>query len=98
MKYIDEFRDPLIAKRLIEQINAAVDPNKTYRLMEFCGGHTHTLFRYGIPDMLPACIELLHGPGCPVCVLPIARVDMAISLAMLEDTIVCSYGLSLIHI
>lgn len=92
MKYIDEFRDPLIAKRLISQINAAVDPRKTYRLMEFCGGHTHTLFRYGIPDMLPSCIELLHGPGCPVCVLPIVRVDMAISLAMREDTILCSYG------
>src|SRR3990167_2715265 len=60
--------------------------------MEFCGGHTHTIHRYGIPSLLPKNIELIHGPGCPVCVLPIKRIDNAIALAQMPDTIFCSYG------
>ena len=71
MKYIDEFRDPAKAKKLVDEIHklAATLPRATpLQLMEFCGGHTHTLFKYGIESMLPANIEMVHGPGCPVCV------------------------------
>ncbi len=92
MKYLDEFRDGDTAQRLIERINDTVDSDIRYRIMEFCGGHTHTLFRFGIPDMLPAPIDMLHGPGCPVCVLPISRIDAAIALAERPDVILCSYG------
>ena len=92
MKYLNEFRDPILAKRLIESIQNTVVAGKTYKLMEFCGGHTHTIFRYGIPDMLPDTVQLLHGPGCPVCVLPIKRINAAIEIAMQPDTVLCSYG------
>ena len=92
MKYLNEFRDPALAKSLIGQIRESVQANKDYRLMEFCGGHTHTIFRYGIPGMLPSNIKLLHGPGCPVCVLPIKRINAAIDIALQPDTILCSYG------
>lgn len=92
MKYLSEFRDPVLAQALIEQIRQSVKPDKHYRLMEFCGGHTHTIFRYGIPSMLPSNIELLHGPGCPVCVLPIKRINAAIEIALQNDTVLCSYG------
>lgn len=60
--------------------------------MEFCGGHTHAIFRYGIPDLLPDNVNMIHGPGCPVCVLPISRLDMAIELAVSHGVILCSYG------
>lgn len=80
MKYVDEFRDGDKARGLARALAAEVDPQRRYRLMEFCGGHTHAVFRYGIPDLLPENIELIHGPGCPVCVLPIGRLDMAIRL------------------
>lgn len=92
MKYITEFRDPILAKALVSAIEAEVDPHRQYHLMEFCGGHTHTIHRYGIPSLLPKNIELLHGPGCPVCVLPIARLDQAIALASMPNLIFCSYG------
>ena len=81
MKYLSEFRDGELAKNLIKQIQQEIKPQLTYRLMEFCGGHTHTIFRYGIPAMLPENIQLLHGPGCPVCVLPMKRINAAIELA-----------------
>ncbi len=92
MKYIDEFRDGELARGLIQQIKALTQPEHSYRLMEFCGGHTHAIHRYGIPSLLPDSIELIHGPGCPVCVLPIKRIDQAISLANQPDVIFCSYG------
>jgi len=92
MKYISEFRDKIIAKTLAEQIKKTVRPDRQYKLMEFCGGHTHAIHRYGIPSLLPSNIDLIHGPGCPVCVLPIARIDMAIALSQLPDVIFCSYG------
>lgn len=89
---LPDFRDPTRAQHLYSQIHAAVQPGKHYRFMEFCGGHTHTLFRHGLTDPLPSAIELLHGPGCPVCVLPMARMDKAIALAKHPEVILCTYG------
>ncbi len=92
MKYIDEFRNSAVAKKLIEQIHGAVKPKINYRLMEFCGGHTHAIHRYALSQLLPKNIKLIHGPGCPVCVLPIPRIDQAIWLASQENVILCSYA------
>lgn len=92
MKYINDFRDPQVAQKLLEQIKAKVNPERQYRLMEFCGGHTHAIHRYGIQSLLPSNIKMIHGPGCPVCVLPIARIDQAIWLASQKDVILCSYA------
>ncbi len=92
MRYVDEFRDGALAKNLAASLQAAVTPGRNYSFMEFCGGHTHALARYGVVDLLPANIHMVHGPGCPVCVLPIGRIDLAISLALQHNAIVCSYG------
>ena len=92
MKYADEFRDKTIAQNLARAIEQAVDPQKPYRFMEFCGGHTHAISRYGLEDMLPGNVRMIHGPGCPVCVLPAGRIDMAIQLAQRPETILCVYG------
>lgn len=93
MKYVDEFRDGEKAKGLARALRAEVQTDRCYRLMEFCGGHTHAVFRYGVPDLLPDNIELIHGPGCPVCVLPIGRLDMAIRLVEQHpEVILASYG------
>lgn len=92
MKYIEEFRDKSLANALIKKINQTVIPSRNYSFMEFCGGHTHTLYRYGIPSLLPQNVELIHGPGCPVCVLPMDRIDKAIALAIDEKVILCSYA------
>ncbi len=93
MKYVDEFRDGERARGLARALRAEADPGRRYRLMEFCGGHTHAVFRYGVPDLLPDNIELIHGPGCPVCVLPIGRLDMAIRLVENHpEVILASYG------
>ena len=92
MKYIDEFRDGALARKLAADIRREADPARSYSLMEFCGGHTHAIFRYGIQDLLPESVRMIHGPGCPVCVLPIGRVDNAISLAQTPGVILCSYG------
>jgi len=92
MKYISEFRDRRVATALATALAREVDPARDYSLMEFCGGHTHAIFRYGVQDLLPPNVHLVHGPGCPVCVLPIGRLDMAIELANLPNVILCSYG------
>ena len=92
MKYADEFRDKTIAQGLARAIAAEVDPQRPYRFMEFCGGHTHAISRYGLEDMLPANVRMIHGPGCPVCVLPAGRIDMAIRLAERPEIILCVYG------
>jgi hydrogenase expression/formation protein HypD len=92
MKYIEEFRNADFAKALAETIATQADSSRHYRLMEFCGGHTHTIHRYGLPSLLPGNVEMIHGPGCPVCVLPIARIDKAIALASMPEVILCSYG------
>ncbi len=93
MKYVDEFRDPDSAKALAATIASAVEPGRTYRFMEFCGGHTHALCRFGLEDLLPPQIEMIHGPGCPVCVLPVGRLDMAIDLVVSRpEVILATYG------
>lgn len=92
MKFIDEFRQRDVAKQLAGAIAQTVDPNRHYRLMEFCGGHTHAIFRYGVQDLMPANVEFIHGPGCPVCVLPTGRIDNAIQLVEQHDVILCTYA------
>ncbi len=92
MKYVSEFRDPTLARHLAQKLADAVQPGRPYRFMEFCGGHTHALARYGVLDLLPPQIQMIHGPGCPVCVLPIGRIDMAIELASRPGVILASYG------
>jgi hydrogenase expression/formation protein HypD len=92
MKYIDEFRDGELAAQIAEAIRREARPGRDYRFMEFCGGHTHAISRYGLTDLLPANVRMIHGPGCPVCVLPIGRVDQAIRLALDHDVILCTYG------
>jgi hydrogenase expression/formation protein HypD len=92
MKYIDEFRDGDIAHKIAERLAAEVQPGRNYSLMEFCGGHTHAISRYGIAELLPPNVRMVHGPGCPVCVLPIGRIDLAIGLALERNVILCTYG------
>ncbi len=92
MKYIDEFRDGRAARGFAECIAAAADPDRRYNLMEFCGGHTHAIHRYGVQDLLPKNVRMIHGPGCPVCVLPIGRLDMALRLAEKDEITLCTYG------
>jgi hydrogenase expression/formation protein HypD len=92
MKYIEEFRNGEIAAMLAHKIKHHARPEQHYQFMEFCGGHTHAIHRYGIPGLLPANVEMIHGPGCPVCVLPIARIDKAIALAATPGLILCSYA------
>lgn len=92
MKHHAEYRDPEAAKRVLKRIHQSVDPSREYRFMEFCGGHTHAISRFGLHGLLPSNVRLIHGPGCPVCVLPIGRLDMAIALAMKPGVILCCYG------
>jgi hydrogenase expression/formation protein HypD len=86
VKYVDEFRDGELAKTIAARVASAADTGRTYHFMEFCGGHTHAISRYGVKDLLPPNVVMVHGPGCPVCVLPIGRIDMAIDLAMGTST------------
>lgn len=92
MKYIDEFRQQELAKILAQKIISAADTDRSYNIMEFCGGHTHAIFRYGVQDLMPCNVQYIHGPGCPVCVLPMGRIDMAIRLIKNEDVILCTYA------
>jgi hydrogenase expression/formation protein HypD len=92
MKYVDEFRQHELAKQLATAIRQAADRSRHYHLMEFCGGHTHAIFRYGVQDLMPENVKFIHGPGCPVCVLPIGRIDQAIHLVEAHDVILCTYG------
>jgi len=92
VRFIDEFRDPELAQVLAGQILARVEPGRHYKVMEVCGGHTHSIYKYGIDDLLPANVELVHGPGCPVCVIPMGRVDDGIALAHREGVIFTCFG------
>ena len=92
MKFVEEFRQRDVAQKLATAIRQEADTGREYRLMEFCGGHTHAIFRYGIQDLMPRNVQFVHGPGCPVCVLPIGRIDNAIALARDSQVTLCIYG------
>lgn len=92
MKYVSEFRDPALARSLAAAIAREADRPRSFAFMEFCGGHTHAIFRYGVPDLMPANVRFVHGPGCPVCVLPMRRLDDALELAERHGVILCTYA------
>ena len=92
MKYVEEYRSPKLARRLVDQITQLVEPGRRYKFMEVCGGHTHTIYKHGIEDLLPPEIELVHGPGCPVCVIPMGRQDDALSIAGRPEVIFTTFG------
>ena len=92
MKFVDEFRAPKLIAKAGEEVRKLADPNRHYRIMEVCGGHTHAIYRFGLKDLLPANVELIHGPGCPVCVLPMGRIDDGLSLAAQPDFIFAAFG------
>ncbi|ESQ85292.1 hypothetical protein AEAC466_06145 [Asticcacaulis sp. AC466] len=97
MKYLDEFRDPELAGALLDRISRLVTEaggtrEKPLYIMEICGGHTHAIFRYGLDRMVPEGLEFIHGPGCPVCVLPMSRVDDCVDIAEREGVIFCTFG------
>ena len=92
MKYVDEYRDGKVARAIAATIKAEARPGHAYRFMEFCGGHTHAIARYGLEDLLPENVRMIHGPGCPVCVLPIGRMDDAIKLAQNPEITLCTYA------
>jgi hydrogenase expression/formation protein HypD len=90
MKYVDEYRDPAQVKSLLEEIAKIV--SRPWTLMEICGGQTHAFLHHGLDDMLPGEIELVHGPGCPVCVTPLEQIDRALAIAARPEVIFTSYG------
>jgi hydrogenase expression/formation protein HypD len=97
MKYVDEFRDPLAARALVREIAQATarlgaTEHKPLQIMEVCGGHTHSIFRYALKDLIPPALEFVHGPGCPVCVLPMGRVDDCIAIARQPGVIFTTFG------
>jgi hydrogenase expression/formation protein HypD len=92
MKFVDEFRDAGLGRALAGEILASVEPGRHYKLMEVCGGHTHSIYKYGLDDLLPANVELVHGPGCPVCVIPMGRVDDGIAVAHEPGVIFTCFG------
>jgi hydrogenase expression/formation protein HypD len=92
MRFVDEFRDPKLIRQAAEEIRRLVEPARHYRFMEVCGGHTHAIYRFALADVLPDDIELVHGPGCPVCVLPMGRVDDGLSLAARPEVILAVFG------
>jgi hydrogenase expression/formation protein HypD len=92
MRFVDEFRDGELGRVLANQILATVEPGRHYKVMEVCGGHTHTIYKYGVGDLLPASVELVHGPGCPVCVIPMGRVDDAIAVAGQKEVTLTTFG------
>ena len=92
MRYVDEFRDPELIVKASDEIHRLADPGRHYRIMEVCGGHTHAIYRFGLKDILPSNIELIHGPGCPVCVLPMGRIDDGLAVARNQDVIFAAFG------
>lgn len=91
MKFVDEYRNPELITRLADDL-ARLAGDRQYQFMEICGGHTHTIYKYGIEDILPPTIDMIHGPGCPVCVLPMGRIDDAIAIARIEGVIFTTFG------
>ena len=92
MKFVDEFRDAALGRAVAGEILSLVEPGRHYKVMEVCGGHTHSIYKYGVDDLLPTNVELVHGPGCPVCVIPMGRVDDGIAVAHAEGVIFTCFG------
>jgi hydrogenase expression/formation protein HypD len=92
MRFVDEYRSGALASRLADQIGGLVEGGRHYKFMEVCGGHTHSIYKHGVEDLLPDEIELVHGPGCPVCVIPMGRQDDAISIAERPEVIFTTFG------
>ncbi|WP_412537720.1 hydrogenase formation protein HypD [Longispora sp. K20-0274] len=92
MRFVDEYRDADVAQALAARIAALCEPGRQYKFMEVCGGHTHTIYKHGLEDYLPDSVTLVHGPGCPVCVIPMGRVDDAMHIAEQPDVILTSFG------
>ena len=92
MRFVDEYRDAEKARALSAQIAALCEPGRQYKFMEVCGGHTHTIYKHGLEDYLPENITLVHGPGCPVCVIPMGRIDDAIHIARQPGVLMTSFG------
>src|SRR5258705_456847 len=92
MRFGDEFRDAAKARALSAKIASLCEPGRQYKFMEVCGGHTHTIYKHGLEDYLPESVRLVHGPGCPVCVIPMGRVDDAIAIAEQPDVIMTTFG------
>jgi hydrogenase expression/formation protein HypD len=92
VKYVDEYRDPALARGLAAEIASLVTPGDVVRVMEVCGGHTHAIYRHGLEELLPPEVELVHGPGCPVCVIPAGRVDDAIAIAEHDGVTLATFG------
>jgi len=92
VKFVDEFRDGELGRALAAEILDTLEPGRHYKLMEVCGGHTHSIYKYGVDDLLPANVELVHGPGCPVCVIPMGRVDDGIAIAHQPGVIFTCFG------
>jgi hydrogenase expression/formation protein HypD len=92
VRFVDEFRDAELGRVVAGEILAEVEPGRHYKLMEVCGGHTHSIYKYGVDDLLPTNVELVHGPGCPVCVIPMGRVDDGIAIAHEPGVIFTCFG------
>ncbi len=92
MKFVDEFREPAVISKAADEIRRLAEPSRHYRFMEVCGGHTHAIYRFGLKDLLPPNIELVHGPGCPVCVLPMGRIDDGLSIAKQAGVTFTAFG------
>ena len=92
MRYVDEFRDAELGRAVAAEIASTVDAGRHYKVMEVCGGHTHSIYKYGVDDLLPPNVELVHGPGCPVCVIPMGRVDDGIAVARNPEVIFTCFG------
>jgi hydrogenase expression/formation protein HypD len=92
MRYVDEFRDPSLIRQAAAEVRRLAHPDRHYRIMEVCGGHTHAIYRFALEELLPSNIELIHGPGCPVCVLPMGRIDDALAVAEREGAILTAFG------
>src|SRR5205807_7721156 len=92
MRFVDEFRDAEKARALAARIASLCEPGRQYKFMEVCGGHTHTIYKHGLEDYLPEGVSLVHGPGCPACVIPMGRLDDAIAIAEQADVIMTTFG------
>ena len=92
MRFVDEFRSGEVAAHVAGRIAELVEPNRKLKIMEVCGGHTHAIYKHGVEDLLPDEIELVHGPGCPVCVIPMGRQDDAIAIAERPEVIFTTFG------